>query len=263
MRKALILMLLALVAVSCVSKKRLTYLQHSEESNDSAYFELQRNKYNVQPNDILNINVRSFDEETSKLFNSSESRVTNMNAGDLVFYLTGYTVDLNGDIEMPIVGKVNVIGNNTEEIKSLIEAELKNYFHDDAVHVTVQLAGVRYSVIGDAARPGKYVIYQNQVNIFEALAQAGDITMVGDRREVEIVRQVGSGVEVLKLDLTDSNVLTDPNFFIQPNDIINVKPLGVKSFGIGTTGFQSFASIVGVLASTATLIFTLSQLSKN
>lgn len=262
MRKALILLLLAMVAVSCVSKKRLTYLQQSEENADSAYYELQRSKYKVQPNDILNVNVRSFDEETSKLFNSSQDRVTNMNAGDLVFYLTGYTVDLNGDIEMPIIGKVKVIGNNTEEIKAIIEAELQNYFKDNAVYVTVQLAGVRYSVIGDAARPGKYVIYQNQVNIFEALAQAGDITMVGDRREVQIVRQKGRGVEIMQLDLTDSEVLSNPDFFIQPNDIINVKPLGVKSLGIGTTGFQSFASVIAVLASTATLIFTLNQLSK-
>lgn len=260
MRKLLVLTLLGFLAVSCVSKKRLTYLQKSDENSDSSYFELQRSKYKVQPNDILNINVRSFDEETSALFNSSQSRVSNMNAGDLVFYLTGYTVDLNGDIEMPILGKVNVIGNNTEEVKALIEAQLQNYFRDDAVHVTVQLAGVRYSVIGDAARPGKYVIYQNQVNIFEALAMAGDITMVGDRREVEIVRQRGSGVEVLSLDLTNSEVLSNPDFFIQPNDIINVKPLGVKSWGIGTTGFQTFASIIGVLASTATLIFTLSRL---
>lgn len=262
MRKALILILLAMVAVSCVSKKRLTYLQQSDESKDSTYYELQRKKYKVQPNDILNVNVRSFDQETSDLFNSSQNRVTNLNAGDLVFYLTGYTVDLNGDIEMPIVGKVNVVGNNTEEIKAIVEAELQNYFKDDAVFVTVQLAGVRYSVIGDAARPGKYVIYQNQVNIFEALAQAGDITMVGDRREVEIVRQKGRGVEIIELDLTDSEVLSNPDFFIQPNDIINIKPLGVKSLGIGTTGFQSFASVIAVLASTATLIFTLNQLSK-
>ena len=98
MRKVLVLTLLALVAVSCVSKKRLTYLQLSEENADSTVYQLQRNKYNVQPNDILNINVRSFDAETSALFNSSQDRVTNMNAGDLVFYLTGYTVDLNGDI---------------------------------------------------------------------------------------------------------------------------------------------------------------------
>lgn len=262
MRKALILLLLAVVAVSCVSKKRLTYLQQSEENTDTTYYELHRSKYRVQPNDILNVNVRSFDSETSKLFNSSQDRVTNVNAGDLVFYLTGYTVDLNGDIEMPIIGKIKVIGNNTEEIKALVEAELQNYFKDNAVYVTVQLAGVRYSVIGDAARPGKYVIYQNQVNIFEALALAGDITMVGDRRDVEIVRQKGTGVEILRLNLTDIEVLTNPDFFIQPNDIINVKPLGVKSLGIGTTGFQSFASVIAVLASTATLIFTLSRLTE-
>lgn len=260
MRKLLVLTLLALAVVSCVSKEKLTYLQLPESSGDSIFYKLNRTKYKVQPNDILNISVRSFDEETSTMFNSSRSSNLNVNAGDLIFYLTGYTVDFNGDIEMPVIGKVNVVGNNTDEIKVIIESELKNYFRDNAVFVNVQLAGVRYSVMGDVARPGKYVIYQNQVNIFEALAMAGDITMVGNRKEVQIVRQAPGGVEIVELDLTKSEVLTNPEFFIQPNDIINIKPLGVKSLGIGTTGFQTFASILGILASTATLIFTLTRI---
>ena len=162
---------------------------------------------------------------------------------------------------MPVIGRFNVAGKNVDEIKLLVQAELNNYFQENTVFVTVQLAGVRYSVVGDVTRPGKYVIYQNQVNIFEALAQAGDITLVGDRKKIQIVRQLEEGVITIDLDLTDSRVLSDPYFFIQPNDIINVKPLKVKSLGIGTTGFQTIASVLAVLASTATLIIAIESIS--
>lgn len=260
MKKIILFILLAVTTVSCISRQKLTYLQEETPKADTAFYQLSRSKYYVQPNDILNITVRSFDEETSKLFNAAEGRISNMNAGDLVFYLTGYTVDFDGNIEMPVLGKINVVGKNADEIQKLVEAELNNFFKDDAVFVTVQLAGVRYSVVGDVARPGKYVIYQNQVNIFEAIAMAGDITMVGDRRDVQILRQAPGGIQIVDVDLTSQAVLSNPYFFIQPNDIINVKPLPAKSWGIGTTGFQSFASVLGILASTATLIFTLTRI---
>jgi len=257
MKKIVLLFLSVLLFSSCVSRKRLTYLQETE-SDEGKKYELNRSQYQVQPNDILNITIRSFDQETAAMFNSERSG--NLAAGDLVFYLTGFSIDLAGNISMPVIGKVNVVGKTTEEIKELIEQKLNDYFKEGAVFVSVQLAGVRFSVVGDVSRPGKYVIYQNQVNIFEALAQAGDITIVGDRREVQIVRQTNEGVKTINLNLTDKNILTSPYYFIQPNDIINVKPLAVKSFGIGTTGFQTFASVLGVLASTATLIFTLSRI---
>ncbi len=260
MKKIILLLLIAVTTVSCVSRKKLTYLQPVESTADSSSYQLSRSKYKIQPNDILSVQVRSFDAETTKMFNSSTSGNLNANAGDLIFYLNGFTVDFNGNIEMPILGRINVVGKDIEEIQVLVESELKNYFKDDAVFVTVQLAGVRYSIVGDVARPGKYVIYQNQVNIFEAIALAGDITTVGDRREVQILRQSPEGVKIVEVDLTSQAVLSNPYLFIQPNDIINIKPLPAKSFGIGTTGFQTFASILGVLASTATLIFTLTRI---
>lgn len=261
MKRFALCLMIASLAVSCVPIEKLTYLQQ-DPGKESTFYQLQRSKYNVQPNDILSITVRSFDPETSQLFNSSNTSNLNAAAGDLLFYLTGYTVDFDGDIAMPILGKINVAGKNVDQIKILVESELNNYFKDYAVFVSVQLAGVRYSVVGDVARPGKYVIYQNQVNIFEALAQAGDITLVGDRKEVQILRQTSEGVLMVNVDLTDSDVLSNPYFFIQPNDIINVKPLKVKSLGIGTTGFQTIASVLGVLASTATLIIAINQLNR-
>lgn len=261
MRKLTILVLLLAFISSCVPKKRLTYLQENKET--SVEYKLHRSAYKVQPNDILSITVRSFDLETSQMFNiANQTGMVQLQAGDILFYLQGYSIDLKGNIQMPILGELAVADKTIEEIQAQVETELKKYFTEEALNVSVQLAGIRYSIVGEVNRPGKYVIYQNQVNIFEALAHGGDISIVGDRKQVMIVRQQpGGDVNTFYLDLTDANVLNNPGYFIQPNDVINVQPLVQKSYGIGTTGFQTFSQILSVLASTITLIIAINSLS--
>lgn len=256
------IVLVLLTAASCVPKKRLTYLQETDQKGRNDY-ELTRSLYKVQPNDILSITVRSFDQETAQLFNLANQQAQQMmQAGDIFFYMQGYSIDLSGNIQMPILGNIQVSNKTVQEIQSIIEKKLTDYFIKDAVNVTVQLAGIRYAVVGEVTRPGKYVIYQNQVNILEALAQAGDMTMVGDRKAVMVVRQgLNNKVVSFYLDLTDASVINDPRYFIQPNDIINVMPLAQKSFGIGTTGFQTFSQLLSVLASTITLIIAINSLN--
>lgn len=261
----IILGLLVIVGLSsCVSTSKLTYLQDKGTSypDSSGYQELIRGSYRIQQNDILTINIRSIDPEVSQMFNATNVQNNNVNGGDLQFYLNGYTVDSEGFIEPPVLGRINVQGLTMEQAKDLIQQKLLSYFREDAVYASVQLAGIRFSVIGEASRPGKYVIYQNQANVFEALAMAGDVAFVGDRREVQIIRQYPEGIKVFTLDLTDQAVLSDPTYQIQPNDIINVKPLGAKSWGIGTQGFDTFASILSVLASSILIWANVNALSK-
>lgn len=272
MHRLLIFLVLLGVLSSCVSRKRLTYLQLAEnqkvdslqggvvQKSDTNIYKLQRNKYQVQPNDILSITVRTYDERAAQMFNlQNQNQGGAMQGGDITFYLQGYSVDLDGYIDMPVLGRIKVLGKNTSEIKVLVQSKLNQYFKEDAAYVTVQLAGVRYSIVGDIAAPGRYVIFQNQVNIFEALAQAGDISIVGDRREVMILRQTPEGVITYELDLTNREIINDPRYFIQPNDVINVKPLPQKSFGIGTTGFQTFSQLLTVVSSTVALVFVLTR----
>ncbi len=255
MKHGLLLVLAVALFSSCISRKKLTYLQSQGETADTLQtLNLQRNEYQVQINDIINVTVKSYDEKISGLFNVTDQSRSNLNGGDLIFYLNGYSVDERGMIYMPVLGEVNVLGNTIPEIKEKIKTQLGEYFIDETVFINVQLAGIRYTVVGDASRPGKYVIYQNQANIFEALSVAGDITLVGDRKEVQIIRQTPSGVVFYDLDLTDKNVVTDPRYFIQPNDIINVKPLPAKSLGLGTTGFGTLVSLVSLVASTLSII---------
>lgn len=260
MKKFILLFFALSFFASCVPKKRLTYLQEKEHSKKE--YQLQRSSYRVQPNDILSITVRSLDTETSVMFNISGNSNNALNAGDILFYLQGYSINLEGQITMPVIGVIQVIDKTVEQIEELIQNKLSEYFSSNAINVSVQLAGIRFSTVGEVNRPGKYVIYQNQVNIFEALAHSGDISIVGDRKQVMIVRQQPGGrVQTFSLDLTNSDVINDPAFFIQPNDIINVKPLAQKSYGIGTTGFQTFSQLLSVVASTITLIIAINSLN--
>ena len=247
-----------LLSTSCVSRKQLTYLQ-TEQQTDSLTFQLQRSDYRLQVNDIVNVDIRSLNEEANSLFNTGggQQQMQNMQAGDLIFYLRGYSVDNQGYISLPVIGDLNVVGMTVKELRDSLDTRLLEYFQDNSAFSRVQLAGIRYAVVGDVASPGKYVIYQNQASVFEALSLAGDITLVGDRREVQIIRQYPEGVKLYHLDLTNSSVVNDPRYFIQPNDIINVKPLNVKSWGIGTTGWQTITLGLSAVASALTIIFTL------
>lgn len=260
LRQILVGLLIAFSISSCVPKKRLTYLQAAEGERDA--IELQRSYYKVQPNDMLSITIRSLDEQTNKLFNINQTTQINPQMGDLLFYLQGYSIDLQGYITLPVLGRILVKDKTTEEIKQEIELALQKYFNDDAINVLVQLAGIRFTVVGEVQRPGSYVVYQNQTTIFDALSRSGDITMVGDRKNVTIVRQIAEGkVQTYTLDLTKRDVIGDPKYFIYPNDVINVQPLPQKSYGIGTTGFETFSQLFSVAVSTISLIIVLNNIN--
>ncbi len=246
--------------------EKLTYLQDGDENNpeNQVNYSLKRAAYLVQTGDILAITIKTSDQRGAMYFNNQGTSFLNQGQGDLLLYLNGYTINPAGFLELPVLGQIKVVDKTLEEVKFIVETLLNEYFKDAATMVSVQMGGIRFSIIGDVVNPGRYVIYQNQVNVFEALALSGDITVVGNRKSVQIIRQIkNDSLVTVNIDLTDTKILESEYFFLQPNDIINVKPLSVKTLGIGTSGFQTFASILAVLASSATLIFTLNQIGKS
>jgi polysaccharide export outer membrane protein len=112
----------------------------------------------------------------------------------------------------------------------------------------VKLAGIRFTVTGEVASPGTVTLYQNQVSIVEALANAGDITLTGNRRKVFVIRKNIEGVKKYELDMTDVNIFNEESFYVQPNDIVYVEPLKQKSWGTGTTGTQTFTTLISVFS---------------
>ena len=238
---------------SCVSHKDIVYFQ-GESIKDGELQEISNKPYRLQVDDILKIDIKAPNEELVKVFNNGLSSNTQVNAS--TYYFSGYSVDKQGFIKIPLLNKINVLGFTTEEVSEKILLKLGEFFKNtDDMFVSVKLAGFKYTVIGEVGSTGNKVLYQNNVNIIEAIANAGDIELTGDKTNVEIIRITEGNIQKFHIDLTQLAALDSEIFYIRPNDIIYVPALKQKSLGTGATASQSLAttaSIVSLLATTYT-----------
>jgi polysaccharide export outer membrane protein len=158
------------------------------------------------------------------------------------------------------VGEVLIAGKTVTEAQDAIYQAMSPLFgNKDAYQVHVSLSGIRYTVLGECLRPGVHYLYLDRGTVMDALAYAGDMTFLADRRRVQVLRQTNETWQRFELDLTSAEVLRNPNFYLQPNDIITVRPLPQKSWGFGQTGFASFTSLLSVLSTTLTLYIALNR----
>ncbi|MFI1772232.1 polysaccharide biosynthesis/export family protein [Thalassobellus citreus] len=251
-----ICLVISILFSSCITNKDVVYLQDKGTVSDSLLVVKELSKpYRIQVNDILSINVKALDNELTAIFNPIETTGSNTTQGQAQLYFNGFTVDLHGNIKFPVLGSINVLGFTIEEIENKVKSELlSQYFKDTAeLFVTVKLAGLRYTVTGEVGGTGVYTLFQDRVNIIEALANAGDIKTTGDRTDVLVIRQYPQGQKIHHIDLTDIVAMQSPFYYIQPNDMILVKPLKRKAIGAGETATQTLttiASIFSVLVST-------------
>ncbi|UKM63626.1 polysaccharide biosynthesis/export family protein [Flavobacteriaceae bacterium GSB9] len=256
-------LLVCMLSVSCITNKDIVYLQDKGTGSNIALPINELSKpYRVQVNDLLSINVKALDKELVEIFNpTTSSNNSNRGGSEQALYYSGFTVDLHGNIEFPILGELNVLGYTVEEIEDLVKNELlKQYFKETAqIFVTVKLAGLKYTTLGEMGT-GTHVIYRDRVNILEAIANAGDIRLTGDRRDVMIVRQYPEGQKIHHIDLTDINAMKSEFYYIQPNDIIMVKPLKRKALGGGQTAIQNLTAILSVFSVLVSTYFIIRSL---
>jgi polysaccharide export outer membrane protein len=255
--KIYLLFLFSILLSSCVPNKDLVYLQNKSEGTTTAVTPSNQKPYRLQTNDLLNISIKAIDPKLVEIFNPSgaQNMVATPDQGN---YFNGYAVDDHGNIRLPILGEINVLGYSTEEVRIKIEKLLlEKYFKSEAgIFVIVKLSGFRYTINGEVTNTGTKTLFQDRVNIMEAIANAGDITITGDRKDVKVIRTFPQGSETFSLDLTDANAVNSPGFYLQPNDYVYVKPLKQKSWGTGKTGIESLTTIVTIL-SLATTTFLL------
>lgn len=249
------LLLISTFFTSCIPVKDLVYLQDKGTAeNETTISAIESKPYRLQVNDVLSVDIKAIDPKLVAIFNTTES----VNAGDKSesqLYFNGFTVDDHGNIRMPILGEINVIGYTLEEVRLKIEKKLlEEYFKTEAnIFVTVKLAGFRYTINGEVGSTGTKTLFQEHVNIMEAIANAGDITTVGNRKSVMVIRQTPTGVQMNDIDLTDVNVMKSPYYYLQPNDYVYVKPLRQKTWGTGQTGIQSIGTIITLLSLATTV----------
>ena len=261
MKKIVFFALFSVLFTSCISTKDLTYLQPNTTSkSDSIKVSQEVSKpYRIQTNDVISINIKALDQKLVDMFSVTESASQSQTSAQGL-YFTGYTVDDHGNIRVPILGELNVLGYTTDEVRLKVEKQLlEEYFKKEAnIFVTVKLAGLKYTINGEIGSPGIKFLYQDRATIMEAIANSGDITTTGNRKDVQIIRKFAHGFETYSIDLTSETAMNSPYFYIQPNDYIIIKPLKQKTWGTGVTGVQSVATIMTAIS----LITTLLVLSK-
>lgn len=250
MLKRFFILLLVFLAASCVPSKDLIYLQGEPVAKKNVYL-LNNQPYRLQVDDVLSINLKAEEEKYVALFkkttNLNQVNSTNVGFENGSYAQTGYSIDRHGNIRLPIIGEINVLGFTTKEVRLKLEDELLKYLTDkEMFFVSVSLSGIKYTVIGEIESPGPKVIYQNRVSILDAISNSGDITITGNKKKVEVWRKTINGRKKYVLDLTKATIFDSEVFYIQPNDYINVVPLKQKSWGTGTTGLQSLTTLVSL-----------------
>ena len=241
----------------------MIYLQPEGEKTTEV-FEYTQTEYKLQVNDILDVKISSLNPEINAIFNASSMRTmqvaqaTTQSGGDL-FYINGYSINQDGDIDVPFVGKVNVLGLTLNEAHAAVDLRVSGLFTN--YHLQVKLGGIRFSALGEFNRPGKHVIMQNQVTIFEAIALGGDLSAVANREEICVIRQHPNGTRIHKVNLLDQSVVTSPLYFIHPNDVIYAEPLPQRSWGIGITGSETLSTLTRTLSTTTALLLSIISLT--
>ena len=213
---------------SCGSVKNVAYLQNSDD------VDLSRSEYlydaRIMPKDILTITVNTVNPEASAPFNLIVSTALNTSSANQSLgsnrALQTYLVDNRGCIEFPVLGTIEVGGLTKSMCEQMIHDKIKPYLNaaENPV-VTVRMSNYKISVLGEVNRPGMFTVGNEKINILEALAQAGDLTIYGVREKVKLIREDARGKkEIRTINLNDANIINSPYYYLQQNDIVYVEP---------------------------------------
>lgn len=268
MKKAITLLCAMLIIVvsmltSCVPQKKLLYLQNEKMLSDSAFMSIEYPNartfdYKVQPGDNLYIRISSLDMKAASYFNAPQnaaslsSTSSQFSSGNPSIYLNGYNVSSDGTISLPYAGSISVKDMTIEEIQNMIQEIINEYLRETVVYVKLGLFNL--TILGEVMRPGQYQVYQPDINIFQALAMAGNATDFANKAAVKIVHQTPNGSQVVKVNLNDTDILSSPDYYLKPNDIIYVEPLKMKQYGFTNVPYGTIISAISLLVTCFTFV---------
>ncbi|MEZ4774715.1 MAG: polysaccharide biosynthesis/export family protein [Bacteroidia bacterium] len=247
---------------SCINFKNLVFLQEQESEEGVALDSLRpyfskylSENYRVRPFDQLYIKASNYENSTINFFNSAGDGGSNSGGGGggggggntnaTFLYLSSYIVDNYGNINLPLIGDVSVIGKTTEEIQDTLNVHLRTYL--DYASTSVKLANFRITMLGEIRRPGQIYIFNTRTPLLEALGMAGDITEYANIRRVKIIREEGNAAHTVYIDLADANLISSEYYFVRPNDIIYIEPVKAKAFNLNSRPISVGLSAASVL----------------
>jgi polysaccharide export outer membrane protein len=229
--------------LSCISTKSVTYFNNLPDSSKIQLEKLQPPPFVVQVNDLLDIRIGGENEKTVQYINQYFTGGTNgMQA----------TVDIDGNIELPKIGKIKVAGLSKEVVRDTIAKAYKEYLLDPIV--SVNFGNFRFSVMGEVKGPGAFDVPAEKVTIFEALARAGDLTPYAKWNNVKIIREVNGERKILSINMNDKDILNSPDYYITRYDLIYVESKSVK---LTTENVQRTVTYISAFTSLMALLIAL------
>jgi len=236
MRKTLIQFLFALLLAfeltSCITTRQTNYLQTPTKASatfkDSAAYE----EYRLKEGDRLYVQVYSTDSKTSALFNGSMGGgMQTMVGSSENMDLYTYVVQPNGSIDFPIIGEIVLKDKTIREAKRTIQEAIKPLLKINSIEI--QLIGRYFSIIG-SGKSGKFAFPKEKVNIFQALAMAGDLGYYTDRSKIKILRKTKNGTSIKSFDVRNADIINSEFYYLEPDDIIFLQPMNSQFFGVST-----------------------------
>jgi len=237
-----------MLITSCRSSKEFTFFQdvHSNQNIPSISMKVQ--DYKVHPYDNLYVNIKTMNPDVDRLFDANEN-TSSYSAGTLQMYgdyvsqyINGYQVDSLGTITLPIIGNIEVAGLTLKQIQERIQKKSLEFLKNPSIKI--KLLSFKINVSGEVKNPGVYYSYNEKLNILEAISIAGGVTDNAQINEALLIRENTSGTSTYNIDLTSKNLLISKAYYLQPNDLVYIKPGRNKRLELNTTSYSLFLSTV-------------------
>ncbi len=256
-KKILIFFIAAFVILVSSCNKRVRYIHKKNQEKDTIYsYNVNSGKYKLKPNDVLHIKINTTDENINKLFkigNEAGNNNRGNNGGE--FYLSGFTVNDTGYVQIPILGILPAAGKTVSEFRSDVTSKTHEYLNDAIVNV--KFVSFKISFLGEVNHAGPIYIYQDNIDILEAIARVGGITGYADLTKVTVVRKEKDKRIVYQLDLSKRELLTSQKFYLYPDDIVIVEPIKAKIAQMNIRDYLFFLSALSSALTTSVLIINL------
>lgn len=250
--KALALLTVALTVFSCASSKKINYLQNNEVLNDKEVIF----STTLQSDDLLLIHVSAKDPEAVLPFNMEALMVPSATGLSAQRQQQLFLIDSNGEIDFPVLGKIQLMGLTRPEAIELLTNKLKAYLQEPVVNLRIM--NFKVSVFGEVKRPGSISVSSERITFLEALSQAGDLSIYGKRKNILIIREIEGKRISQRVDITSADFINSEFYYLKQNDIIYVEPNSTKvnssAVGPNTSAILSTLSILMSVISTLIIV---------
>lgn len=238
---------------SCGSTQNVTYFSDLDSTKVSQIPISEFKEPLIQTDDILSITVQTLDPSaTSTMNQTSGTSGLEKSSSSEASAVSGFLVDKEGNVEIPILGIVKLAGLTTSQAKELIRTKASAYYKDPTIQV--RFANYKITVLGEVAKPSTYTVPYEKVTVLDAISMAGDLTVFGKRENVLLMRDKGDKKEIVRLNLNSSSTIASPYYYLKQNDIIYVEASKAKASANNAPRVQ----LIGILLSIAALLVTLS-----